>query len=143
MSHECEAALITCEDFRLHQRKDGRNYVAEFIKSRNQDCDLITRGGGILDLVQPEDMVYIDCLMRDIQVSTRLHQARVIYLMNHEDCGAYSRMVFSSKEEERERHYRDLQRAQQRMGEFFPGTEIKLYFAYLIKRPDIFEIRSI
>ena len=49
--HKCEAAVITCEDFRLHQRKDGRNYIANFIKSLGVDADLITRGGSIQDLV--------------------------------------------------------------------------------------------
>jgi len=33
MDHICDAGLITCEYFRLQQRKDGCNYVAEFIKS--------------------------------------------------------------------------------------------------------------
>ncbi|NCO79712.1 hypothetical protein CO116_01240 [Candidatus Falkowbacteria bacterium CG_4_9_14_3_um_filter_38_19] len=32
MSHHCPAAVITCEDFRLHQRLDGRNCLAEFIR---------------------------------------------------------------------------------------------------------------
>lgn len=53
MSHYCKACLVTCEDFRLHQRKGGRNYIAEFIKNLGVDCDLITRGGAVQDLVRP------------------------------------------------------------------------------------------
>ncbi|MEA3398414.1 MAG: hypothetical protein U9R06_01580 [Patescibacteria group bacterium] len=41
--------MITCEDFRLHQRKDGRNIIAEFIKDKEIDCDVITRDEAIKD----------------------------------------------------------------------------------------------
>jgi hypothetical protein len=141
MAHYCEAVLITCEDFRLHQRKDGRNYIAEFIKDLDVDCDLITRGGGVQDMVRPKEQGYCDCLLRDTQVSAKLHKANIIYLVNHEDCGAYGDMNFSYGEIEQ--HCKDLRKAKEIILENFPDKEVKLYFGELKDKPDVFEIKSI
>ena len=144
MTNKCEAALITCEDFRLHQRADGRNYVAEFIESHAQDCDLITRGGGIQDLVRPKTEGYSNSLVRDTQVSAKLHSADTIYLINHEDCGAYMDMDFSSRKQELQQHYKDLRKAKEIILEKFPEKEVKLYFGELLEgSSDKFEINPI
>lgn len=144
MSHKCEAALITCEDFRLHQRKDGCNYVADFIKKLNIDCDLITRGGAVQDLVRPKKENFDFSLLRDVEVSVKLHSAKIIYLLNHEDCGAYSGMNFATREEELEQHYNDLAIAKKIISARFPEAEIRLYFAELgIGTNDVFKIKEI
>ncbi|MFH0856733.1 MAG: hypothetical protein V1860_02445, partial [bacterium] len=96
---KCHACLITCQDFRLHQRQDGRNYAAEFIKGLNIDCDLVTRAGGVLDLVRPEKDNHDHSVMRDTQVSAELHKVETVYLLNHETCGAYGGMNFPSRDE--------------------------------------------
>ncbi len=144
MNHTCEAALITCEDFRLHQKKDGRNYIAEFIKGLSVNCDLITRAGGIQDIVRPKEQAYSDCLLRDSGVSAKLHKAKIVYLVNHEDCGAYSETKLNSREEELEQHKQDLQFAREKLLQSFPGLDIKLYFAELEpKSEDTFNIKEI
>ncbi len=144
MSHKCEGAVITCEDFRLHQRMDGRNYIADFIKKQNIDCDLITRGGGIQDLVRPKEQGYRNCLLRDSDVSAKLHKCSVIYLVNHQDCGAYSGMNFTDKESELEQHIRDLKEAGDIVMDNFSEVEVKTYFAYLKEgSEDEFEIKEV
>ena len=144
MAHYCEAALITCEDFRLHQRKDGRNYIAEFTKATGLDCDLITRAGGVQDLVRPPKDIYGECLLRDCKVSAKLHEAKTIFLINHEDCGAYSEMKFASRQEELSRHYKDLKEAREIILKKFPGKEIKLYFGELQPgTTDVFVIKEV
>ncbi|PTD94514.1 hypothetical protein C9439_02275 [archaeon SCG-AAA382B04] len=144
MTNGCEAALITCEDYRLHQRADGRNYIGEFIEDLGKDCDLITRGGGIQDIVRPENHGYSDSLMRDIEVSVELHEADTLYLVNHEDCGAYRDMDFSSRKEEIDRHYEDLKKAREIISERFQDVEIKLYFGELIPgSSDKYEIKPV
>lgn len=124
MTHRCEAALITCEDFRLHQRKDGGNYIADFIQERGVDCDLITRGGSVQDLVRPNSEGYRGCLLRDSDVSARLHGCRVIYLINHQDCGAYGAMAFNDSEEETEQHISDLKAAREIILESFQDVTV-------------------
>jgi len=144
MPHNCEAALITCEDFRLHQRKDGRNYIAQFIKGLNMDCDLITRGGGIQDLVRPSQEGFAKSVLRDSEVSAKLHNAHTIYLINHEDCGAYGSMNFSSREEELKQHHNDLRAARDILLKEFSSKEIKLFFAELEEgKSDIFTIKEL
>ncbi|KKT24696.1 MAG: hypothetical protein UW11_C0042G0003 [Parcubacteria group bacterium GW2011_GWA2_43_9b] len=141
--HHCEAVLITCEDYRLHQRKDGRNYIADFIKSLGVDCDLITRAGGAQDLVRPQ-IGFDASIMRDAEVSAKLHNATRIHLINHQNCGAYGASNFSSLEAEREQHKKDLLLAREILNRRFPGKEIKIYFAELAdKDKDVFEIKEI
>ncbi len=130
MPHLCEAAVVTCEDFRLHQRADGRNCIGDFIRSLGVDSDLITRGGGIQDLVRPQP----GCdraLLRDLRVSVELHQVKTICLIAHEDCGAYRGFQFRSKEDERRQHRDDLQEARRLILQEFPRLDVALYFAEL------------
>ena len=139
--HHCEAALITCEDWRLHQRADGRNYVADFIKALGVDCDLITRAGSAQDLVRPA-IGFDASIMRDAEVSAKLHNATRIHLINHQNCGAYGK--FSSLEEEFEQHKKDLILARKMLNHRFPGKQIRIYFAELTdKESDAFEIKEI
>ena len=132
MSHHCRATVLVCEDFRLHQRVDGRNYISDFIKSLSGDCDIITRGGGVLDIVRPAESGFRESVVRDLKVSTELHQVKEIYLINHEDCGAYGSMNFSSKDEELKQHFRDLKKAKKIIGEEFKQIKIKIFFAELV-----------
>ena len=144
MKHKCEATLITCMDFRLHQRKDSRNYVAEFIKNLGVDCDLITRGGGVQDIVRPKQDGFNNSVLRDIEVSVKLHDAEVIYLLNHEDCGGYSGMDFSSREEELNQHKKDLQDAKEIILQKFSSKKVKLYFAELEQgTSDVFIVKEL
>ena len=131
-NHTCEAALITCEDFRLHQRSDGRNYIAEFIKSLGVNCDLITRAGGVQDIVRPKDKAYCECELRDLGVSTKLHCAKTLYLVNHTDCGAYKNLNLSTELEEYNQHKEDLAAAKKIILREYPDLDIKLYLAKLI-----------
>ncbi len=143
MSHYCKSAIITCEDFRLHQRVDGRNYIADFIRKIKSDCDLITRGGGVQDIIRSKEKGYCSSVLRDTEVSTKLHNAKEIYLINHEDCGAYGNQKFSSKEEEVDFHYQDLKQAKKTLLEKFPDKKITLCFGYLKEHPDVFEIKEL
>jgi len=144
MSHICQAALITCEDFRLHQRKDGRNYISEFIKDLGVDCDLITRAGGIQDIVRPKEKAYCDCLLRDSEVSAKLHHAKTLYLVHHADCGAYKDLNLALGEEEFKQHKSDMIKAREEILKEFPSLIIKIFYADLTENSeDEFIIKEI
>jgi carbonic anhydrase len=137
---DCEGVIITCEDFRLHQRCDGRDYVAQFIKSLGEDCDLITRGGGVKDLA--EHCGDEGSVLRDCGISVNLHHAERIYLINHQDCGAYG--SFSSPKEEKEKHVEDLEEARNFLSERFPNARIRIYYAELeAGKDDSYLIREV
>lgn len=140
------AAVITCEDFRLHQRQDGRNYTAEFCKATKRDCDLITRAGAVHDLVSPQStgLNFDQSLIRDVGVSARLHEAGQVYLISHENCLAYRYLKLSSRDQERERIKQDLRTAKIILERKFPGIEAKIYFAELATgTKDVFDIKEI
>ncbi len=140
--HHCEGVVITCEYFRLHQRKDGRNYIAESIEKLGVDCDLITRAGGVQDLVRPREG-FEKSISRDVEVSVKLHNTSKIFLINHADCGAYSGFNFNSSEEEFAQHKKDLLAAQEILNKEFLNKEIKIYFAWLKEGiQDEFEIKE-
>lgn len=144
MAHHCEGAVITCEDFRLHQRKEGHNYIADFIESLGIDCDLITRGGGVRDLVRPKGSGFDESVLRDVAVSDKLHSATKIFLVAHQDCGAYGSFKFNSFEEEFAQHKKDLLAAREILDKEFLGKEIKIFFAWLKEgSQDEFEIKEI
>ncbi len=132
MSHVCDAALFVCEDFRLHQRKDGRNFIANFIKGENIDCDLITRGGDIQDIVRPKSGGFKDSMLRDAEVSAKLHRVKKVYLVSHEDCGAYGGSeAFVDRETEKKQHIADMQAAAVVIEEKFSPIEVSLHYAEL------------
>lgn len=126
MYHYCQCALITCEDFRLHERIDGRNYVAEFVKSLGVDCDIITRGGAIQDLTRPKQTGFANSIWRDLEVSVKLHNIKEIYLINHTNCGAYSYFNFTDLNQELKQHQADLQAAKQAIQQRYPDLKVKL-----------------
>lgn len=130
MAHHCDAALVTCEDFRLHQRADGTNCVAEFVKGLKVDCDIITRAGGIQDLIRPK-AGYDEALLRDLTVSVELHTVRRILLVQHQDCGAYRPLGSTSAEAEARQHIEDLRAARAILQKRFPGVEVELLVAEL------------
>jgi Putative carbonic anhydrase len=130
MSHTCQAAVVTCEDFRLHQRKSGRNFIGSFIESLGVDCDLITRGGCIQDLVRPKPG-HDEAVLRDLTVSVELHKVGTIYLVGHEDCGAYGHFGFTDRATELAQHFADLREAQAIVNKRFPGVNVELRFGAL------------
>jgi len=86
----------------------------------------------VQDIVRPEEGFGFDkSLLRDIRVSVDLHQARTIYLINHDDCGAYGSLAFDSKEAELARHNDDLERAAEILEGHFPGVRVVKMLAIL------------
>ncbi len=73
-----------------------------------------------------------------------MHNAEIIYLLNHEDCGAYSGMNFSFRDEELSQHKKDLAGAKEIILQKFPGKKVKLYFAELEQgTSDVFGIKEV
>ena len=143
MAHHCDACVVTCEDFRLHRRAGGSNLIGEFVAGLGVDCDVITRGGAAQDLVRPQPG-FENSLLRDIRVSVELHSAGTVYLVHHEDCGAYGAIVFETRDAEIEQNYSDLRAARDLLQREFPGVNVELRFAELEPgSADRFVIRSI
>lgn len=99
----------------------------------DSSCDIITRAGGVSDLVRPdEDGEWLEkSLLRDIEVSIKLHHIKKIVLVAHQDCGAYNRHQLNPGQEEIDFHFRDLVAAKVLLEARFSGIQIELVIATL------------
>ncbi len=74
VSHDCNAIVFTCIDFRLHPA------VESFFKKTYKSFDLTSIAGAVKS---PRLM------MEQIEISSRLHHVKKVVLTMHMDCGAW------------------------------------------------------
>jgi carbonic anhydrase len=67
----------------------------------------------------------LETIMKQIEISVRLHQIKEVILINHEDCGAYG------KESTFEKHSQDLKNAKQKIQSLYPDLKTELYYLKL------------
>ncbi len=135
MAHTCQACIVTCMDFRLHRRADGRDALGKFVDQLGCDCDVIARAGGVQDIVRPAGEGE-NTLLRDIGISVALHQIETIYLVNHENCGAYGSHDLPDADAECAMHNDDLDTACGILRERFSGVEVIPVLARLAEGSD-------
>lgn len=90
VSHHCRSIVISCMDFRL------RKSIGTFIKRnqlKDQGFDRVAIAGGVKNL---------PFILDQVTLSVKLHHIDEVYLINHEDCGAYA------EEGSFEKHKHDL-----------------------------------
>jgi len=125
MSHTCQAIAIACMDFRLH---------AKLHEKLNQDYgptgyDLVhIAGGGGAFLADDASSL----MLKQVDLSVKLHQSSMVVLINHEDCGAYGgKAAFADADAEHERHDSDLKKAAELIAEKHPQLTIKRLYQHL------------
>jgi len=112
MSHQCHAVIVTCIDFRFQE------YIYQWAKQHlpGKQYDLVAYAGATKDL---------DIIMRQLEISVRLHSIEEAVLVHHEECGAYG------DESNRERHAQDLGKARERIAQEFPFLHVLTYYLHL------------
>lgn len=129
----CRACVVACIDFRLD--KPLRRFLV--IRGLDKDgADVVRIAGVSLSLARPRQAWQRDFVLGQLKTSHSLHQIREIYLVNHEDCGAYGLQCVPDSEEERERHWRDLKVAKELVKRNIPGVEVLMYFLHLDGRAE-------
>lgn len=94
------------------------------------NCDLVALAGAAKNLVEPKEPGDSEMVLRQIEISQRLHHISQVILLNHTDCGAYGgREAFESSEAELKRHQDDLTKAKDIILRRFPDLEVKLMLA--------------
>lgn len=105
MNHHCQALIIACIDFRLI---DNIHQWAKKLGLKD-DYDLLTVGGASQQIADPDKKEYREFLLKQIDISVKLHKIEQLILIHHEDCGAYGgKAAFASDEEELRRHITDM-----------------------------------
>lgn len=109
--HTCEAVVVSCIDFRFQK------YIREWLATHLADktFDYVAFAGGTKEL---------DIVLKQIDLSVALHAIKEIYLLHHEDCGAYG------PQGTKERHFRDLQKAKEAILTKYPSLYIEAYFIH-------------
>ncbi len=106
--YHAQACIVWCFDNRFTPA------LNEFTRNKNyQHYDLIKVAGGAKSLASPEKEIEEEYILKQIEISLKLHHAQRIVLMNHSDCGAYGGLqAFENNEaKEKETHIKELQTA--------------------------------
>lgn len=112
MAHIADAFVLSCIDFRFQK------YIREWLDIHLTDktFDYVGFAGGVKDL---------DTIMKQLDISVRLHDIKHVILMNHEECGAYG------AESTPENHARDLGKAKEAILAKYPHLTVDLYYLHL------------
>lgn len=102
-SHTCQAIVVTCIDFRLQK------FISDWTKKINGGFDRLSITGGVKNL---------PFVLEQIALSHKLHHIKEVYLINHQDCGAYA------EEGTLDRHKKDLLYAQKSIKQKYPKLKI-------------------
>ena len=109
MAHVCDAMVICCIDFRF--QKFIRDWTDKNLADKT--FDLVGFAGSTKDL---------ETVMKQIDISVRLHHVKQVVLIHHEECGAYG------AESSLERHTKDLQKAKKLILQKHPHLQVDLLY---------------
>jgi carbonic anhydrase len=91
------------------------------------NCDIVAAAGAVKNLVLPSSHSDPEFILRQVEISHRLHHISQVILMNHTDCGAYGgRDAFESAETEHNQHVDDMQKAKKMIQIKFNDLEVKM-----------------
>ena len=112
MPLQCEALVVHCIDYRLQE------FLNEWLDDKlpTGGFDRVAIAGGV------HDVFYA---IRQVEIAIRLHQIEKVFLINHEDCGAYG------IEGNYQRHQKDLAQASQKIKALFPNLDVETYYLHL------------
>lgn len=108
----CDALIVSCIDFRF--QKHIRNWLDENFGDKT--FDYVGYAGGTKDL---------ETVMKQVDISVKLHNIKHIVLMNHENCGAYG------DESTPEKHAEDLLKAKNSIAKKYPKLRVDLFYILL------------
>ncbi len=120
------ALVICCKDYRYIQP------TQRFVKQRLgiRWYDLKATAGGVLAMLDSPRMVR-RWILRDIDLVYRLHGARRVILVHHEDCAAYGGAAkLGNLTQQRRFHRAQLQRAARVLQRHFPKLTIQGFLAH-------------
>lgn len=117
-AHHCQNSIVHCIDFRFQEALD------DFIKTHKLQgaCDRIGIAGGVKNIGET---------FHEIDLSETLHHVQHVYLINHQDCGAYGPEVSADPVKELEKHTKDLYIAKQIINQKYPEVQVHCYFLTL------------
>lgn len=110
--HITDAIVVHCIDFRFQK------YLDPWLLERfgHGNFDRVSLAGGVFDFY---------AVLRQVEISDRLHRIKKVVLINHEDCGAYGPQGNYA------RHKADLEEAERKIEALFPHLDVETYYLHL------------
>lgn len=110
--HTCDTLVVSCIDFRFQK------YIRKWLEKNMHDkkYDYVGYAGGVKDLI---------IIVKQLDISVKLHHISEVVLINHEDCGAYG------KESTHDRHVQDLKTAKKVVHSLYPDLIVDKYYLHL------------
>src|SRR3989338_8072941 len=130
MSHHCQALIIRCMDFRLTA---GLPKLLEKAGYPAGGYGLVSAAGAGKDLLSAEPGE-ANFLLKQIRLSQKLHDAKEIVVLHHDNCGAYG---LADPAEEEAAHKKDLAEIKDLLRANFPGLEVKMYLIRGVKEGNL------
>ncbi|MFA6098234.1 MAG: carbonic anhydrase [Patescibacteria group bacterium] len=131
MSHHCQALVLHCIDFRFHTA------IRDFLVSLGlkNNYDLVSLAGAAKGLAD-KDAASTQLILKQIEISEKLHGISEVYLMHHLDCGAYGgHAAFPDLQAERARQIQDMRSARKIILDKFSKLEVKNVLARIQPGP--------
>ena len=121
-AHNAKAFLVTCMDFRFVN--DEMNHMID--KGYDVNYDTFVLAGVSIGINQTKNPEWAKTLFDHIEISKNLHHIKKIVLFDHLDCGAYKTFCpgFTTEEEERELHIKELKIAAEKIRVKFPDLKV-------------------
>jgi carbonic anhydrase len=122
MLHTCQNVIVHCMDFRLGPS------IKKWLEERGYlgDIDEVSVAGACKEFVGESGCI-ADYLMRQVQLSSQLHETKKVILTQHTDCGAYGgESAFATKEAERLKLVGDMQKVKAAIKDKHPQLEVSM-----------------
>ncbi len=122
MKHTTDNLLVCCMDFRFHEAT-----MEHIRKEYGADSfDLCTLAGGAQQ-VSNEVAAGKETLFKEIGIGCNLHSVKRVFLVNHQDCGAYGgSKKFENLETELSTYKDDLREAALKIKDAYENVEVVL-----------------
>jgi len=96
------------------------------------NCDIVSLAGAAKNILPSTPEAERELVLRQIEISKRLHHISEVILLNHTDCGAYGgRAAFADRAVEDTKHKEDLAEAKKLILERFPDLTVTTALAQL------------
>ncbi len=123
--YKADAAVVWCYDNRFWKAFHyflGNEGIKNF--------DPIVVAGGTKSIASPENESERAFMMKQIELSIKLHHTPRVILMNHSDCGGYGGLgAFDNNEhQESSFHQEELTKAKKLVQENFPNVRVDAIF---------------
>jgi carbonic anhydrase len=93
------------------------------------DADIVSLAGAAKNFLDPDS---INIMMKQIDISRRLHGTTEVHIMNHTDCGAYGgKTAFADEETERAKLIADMKQAAEMIKDKWPDLTVKLWMPHI------------